>query len=301
MKKWPIVLSSHIVSLSLSLSLSLFSRFLPCVPSSDLGVFFSICALAEGQPLVPQKTSLIRQGEALFFGVERFEELCLVFFLGGGGTIGLVRASHLCTSLLLHFTLLPLLTLGVLSKVVRMQVDESWDTKSMGQQQHVENTCGSLLRELQVCLSIRVSELLCAHLGTFFSDQGSTWNALELCKAQWAYAKHMVFCGFCKCSKYGTRSGRMIQRETRCCCSWSRSVWRSTGERWSVPAMPVHSCIKILLIPKLNWQHFSLPLEILQFHELVSRTCLLHPQLHTYAIMSIPGKTHRIKKPQSFG
>jgi len=30
-----------------------------------------------------------------------------------------------------------------------MQVDEGWDTKSMGQQQHVENTCGSLLRELQ--------------------------------------------------------------------------------------------------------------------------------------------------------
>ncbi len=120
-------------------------------------------------------------------------------------------------------------------------------------------------------------------------------------QSTWAYAKHMVFCGFCKCSKYGTRWGRMIQRETRCCCSWSRSVWRSTGERWSVPVMPVHSCIKILLIPKLNWQHFSLPLEILQFHELVSRTCLLHPKLHTYAIMSIPGKTHRINKPQSFG
>jgi hypothetical protein len=56
-----------------------------CSPPSDLGVLFSICALAEGQPLVPQKTSLIRQGEARFFGVERFEELCLFFFWEGGG------------------------------------------------------------------------------------------------------------------------------------------------------------------------------------------------------------------------
>jgi hypothetical protein len=51
MKKWPIVLSSHIVSLSLSLL-----AFPSLCSSSDLGVFFSICALAEGQPLVPQKT-----------------------------------------------------------------------------------------------------------------------------------------------------------------------------------------------------------------------------------------------------
>jgi hypothetical protein len=99
MQKWPIVLSSHIVSFSLSLSL--FSRLLPCVPSSDLGVFFSICALAEGQPLVPQKTSLIRQGEARFFGVERFEELCLVFF---GGGVPLVLLEHLTCALLFFFT-----------------------------------------------------------------------------------------------------------------------------------------------------------------------------------------------------
>ncbi len=113
----------------------------------------------------------------------------------------------MCTSLLLHFTSLPLLTLGVLSKVVRMQVDESWDTKSMGQQQHVENTCGSLLRELQVCLSIRVSELLCAHLGTFFSDQGSTWNALELCKARGLMQCTWCFVGFANAANMGRGGG----------------------------------------------------------------------------------------------
>jgi len=186
MKKWPIVLSSHIVSLSLSLS----SRFLPCVPPFRFGGSFLHLRFGRGAASCASEDKSHQTRRSAVFWCREIRGALPVFFFweGVGGTIGLVRASHLCTSLLLHFTSLPLLTLGVLSKVVRMQVDESWDTKSMGQQQHVENTCGSLLRELQVCLSIRVSELLCAHLGTFFSDQGSTWNALEL------YAKHMGLC-----------------------------------------------------------------------------------------------------------
>ncbi len=194
--------------LSHRFSLSLSSRVSFIVFLFRFGGFFLHLRFGRGAASCASEDILIRQGEARFFGVERFEELCLFFFFGrGGGTIGLVRASHLCTSLLLHFTSLPLLTLGVLSKVVRMQVDESWDVKSLGQQQHVENTCGSLLRELQVCLSIRVSELLCAHLGTFFSDQGSTWNSLELCKAHGLMQSTWCFVGFANAANMGRGGG----------------------------------------------------------------------------------------------
>ncbi len=67
-----------------------------------------------------------------------------------------------------------------------------------------------------------------------------------------------------KCSIYGTRWERAIPIETRCCCSWNRSVSRSTDAKWIMLAMVVHSCIKNLQTQKLNLRHFSLLLENLQ-------------------------------------
>ncbi len=67
-----------------------------------------------------------------------------------------------------------------------------------------------------------------------------------------------------KCSIFGTRWERAIPIETRCCCSWNRSVSRSTDAKWIMLAMVVHSCIKNLQTQKLNLRHFSLLLENLQ-------------------------------------
>ncbi len=76
-----------------------------------------------------------------------------------------------------------------------------------------------------------------------------------------------VFCGLLlqMHSTYGMRWEKAIQTETRCCCSWSRSVLRSTDARWTTPAMLVHSSIRTLQMQRLSIQHFSLLWENPQF------------------------------------
>ncbi len=77
----------------------------------------------------------------------------------------------------------------------------------------------------------------------------------------------IIFCGVLlqMHNTYGLRWEKVIQIETRCCCSWSKNVLKSIDARWTMLAMLMHSSIRILQMQRLNFQHFSLLWENPQF------------------------------------
>jgi hypothetical protein len=124
----------------------------------------------------------------------------------------------------------------------------------------------------------------------------------------WSYAKHM---GLCKAhgvlwvlqmqqiwdevgENDSERDKMLLQLEQECLEVYRRKVERASHARAQLHQDLANSETELAAL-------FSALGDPAVSRVSLTDSRLLHPQLHTYAIMSIPGKTHRINKPRSIG